>query len=221
VNVPGTVEQTLLKADATEADVAALCDGALQHGFAGVCVNPLHVPFVARRVSGRVKVVSVVGFPLGAGSEVSDVAEARWLVDDGADEIDMVVPIGLAKAEQWAAVRGRVAAVRDVTRGRVLKVILETGYFDRSALSRLANVVLEVGVDYLKTSTGFGPRGASVADVQLLREVASGSALVKASGGIRDLETARAMLAAGASRLGTSAGAAIVAELAAERAAAG
>lgn len=213
VNIAATIEQTVLKADATAADVAALCDGALEHGFVGVCVNPVYVPLVVKRVAGRCKVVSVVGFPLGAGSGHSDVAESRWLVDNGADEVDLVIPIGLAKAEQWGEVARRIAQVREATVARVLKVILETGYFEPTQVAELARVALAEGVDYLKTSTGFGPRGASVADVQLLHQLAAGTAQVKASGGIRDLATARAMVAAGATRLGTSAGVNILAEL--------
>jgi deoxyribose-phosphate aldolase len=213
VNIAASIEQTVLKADATPADVAALCDGAIEHGFVGVCVNPVYVPLAVSRVAGRSSVVSVVGFPLGAGSEHSDVAESSWLVDSGADEVDLVIPIGLAKAAQWGEVARRIAKVREATRGRVLKVILETGYFDTAQVTELARVALAEGVDYLKTSTGFGPRGASVADVQLLHQLAAETARVKASGGIRDLATARAMLDAGATRLGTSAGVNILTEL--------
>lgn len=212
-----SIEQTRLAANTTEAQIDELCSQALEWGFGGVCVNPAFVPRVARAVDGRVRVVSVVGFPLGSGSEASDLAEATWLVENGADEIDMVVPLAAACAGDYRGVETRVAAVRRVVDQRVLKVILETCYFDPAQLTSLARSVLGAGPDYLKTSTGFGPGGATVADVRLLAQLGQGSCLVKASGGIRSLSTARQMLTAGASRLGTSSGHLIMAELRSEK----
>lgn len=205
-----SIEHTVLRADATSADVDVLCTEALEYGFVGVCVNPIHVPRAARALGGSCLVVSVVGFPLGAGSEASDVAETAWLVSNGADEIDLVIPIGLARAAEWDAVTRRVRAVRVAAEGRPLKVILETGLFTPNELERVCAAVMEAEPAYLKTSTGFGPRGASVEDVQLLVRCSAGRAQVKASGGIRVLEDARALLAAGATRLGTSRGVELV-----------
>ncbi len=206
------IEHTLLRANATPEEIDALCDEALAHAFVGVCVNPTFVPRAVARVDGRVRVVSVVGFPLGAGSEASDVAEAEWLLKQGAQEVDMVVPISAACAGQWSEVRGRVLAVRAATQGATLKVILETGYFSPPSLERLAHEVLAAEPDYLKTSTGFGPKGAEVGEVAALREWCGERAKVKASGGIRTAAEARALLDAGAERLGTSRGVAIVQE---------
>ena len=211
------IEHTLLKADATPHAIEALCDEALQFGFAGVCVNPAYVPLARARLVERSRVVSVVGFPLGASSEAADVCETKWLVSHGVDEIDMVVPVGLALAGRLDQVTARVRAVREAASGVVLKVILETGYFDSEPLRRLAAAALEAAPDYLKTSSGYGPRGATVEDVELLVSVGDGHTRVKASGGIRTLDAARALLAAGASRLGTSSGASMARELETER----
>lgn len=127
-----TIEQTLLKADATPADIGRLCEGALAHGFAGVCVNPSCVPLAKSALSGSAcRVVSVVNFPLGASSEASVAAEVRWLRDAGVDEIDGVLPIGLAKAGAWEQLESWLSALRMVTQGTPLKLILETGYFSR------------------------------------------------------------------------------------------
>lgn len=207
------IEHTLLRADATASDVAKLCDEALAHGFVGVCVNPVHVPLVGARLSGGAVVVSVVGFPLGAGSARADLAEAEWLLSHGCQELDWVVPIGLARDGRWDEVAARTRALREATRGAVLKVILETGYFEPEALERLCGSVLEGAPDFLKTSTGFGPRGASVDDVLRLTRASGGQVSVKASGGIRTLEQARELLRAGASRLGTSSGVSLMREL--------
>jgi deoxyribose-phosphate aldolase len=208
-----SIEHTLLRADATSSEVAKLCDEALTHGFAGVCVNPVHVPVASQHLLGRAAVVSVVGFPLGAGSQHSDLAEADWLMNHGCQELDWVVPIGLAKDTRWDEIATRTRALRQATKGAVLKVILETGYFEPEALQRLCASVLEGEPDFLKTSTGFGPRGASVDDVVRLTQASGGRVAVKASGGIRTLGQAYELLRAGASRLGTSSGVSLVREL--------
>jgi deoxyribose-phosphate aldolase len=205
------IEHTLLRQSATRADVACLCDEALQYGFHGVCVNPLFVADASARLRGSaVSVVSVVAFPLGASVVDVAVREAERAMADGASELDLVLPVGLALARQYAAVYRFTAAVREATRAATLKVILETGHFSPGQLGELVPYVLESGADFLKTSTGFGPRGASVEDVRLLLRLAAGRAQVKAAGGIRCASDARALLAAGASRIGTSRGVAIV-----------
>jgi deoxyribose-phosphate aldolase len=207
------IEHTLLRANASPQEIDVLCDEALEQGFVGVCVNPAFVPRVVQRIGGRCRVVSVVGFPLGAGSEASDVAEARWLVDQGADELDLVVPISSACSGAFDDVQRRVVAVRTVASSVTLKVILETGYFAHDALLRLAQEVLAAGPNYLKTSTGFGPKGALVEEVEALKALCGDRALVKASGGIKTAAQAKVLLAAGASRLGTSSGVAIAREV--------
>ena len=207
------IEHTLLRAAATPGEIAQLCREAKQHGFRGVCVNPLLVRLAAQELVGASPcVISVVAFPLGATVPAVAAAEARQAVEDGADEIDMVIPIGLALVGDDAAVTRSVAAVREAVPEKPLKVILETGHFPAERIRSLARAVLAGAPDFLKTSTGFGPRGASVDDVKLLVEIAEGRAQVKAAGGIRTAAVARAMLAAGATRLGTSSGIAIVTE---------
>lgn len=216
--VLAAVEHTRLKADTTPRDVEQLCREAQEHGFAGVCVNPLYVPQAKDALSGSgVEVVTVVGFPLGAGSVRADCAEAEWVIEQGAREVDMVIPIGLALGGNLTAVTAHVSALRRATHGAVLKVILECGFFAETALRDVCLAVAAAEPDYLKTATGFGPRGASESDVRLLAEIASQHRrpmFVKASGGIRNLEDARRMLAAGATRLGTSSGVLIAREVA-------
>lgn len=216
VSVISAIEHTRLKADTTAKDVEQLCREALQHGFAGVCVNPVYIPQVAGALAGSaVAVVTVVGFPLGASSVRADCAEAEWALEQGAQEVDMVIPIGLALGGNLTAVTAHVAALRRATDGKVLKVILECGFFGESELREVCLAVAAAEPDYLKTATGFGPRGASESDVRLLAEVASQNSrpmFVKASGGIRNLDDAERMLAAGATRLGTSSGVVIARE---------
>ncbi len=224
--VVAAIEHTRLKADTTPSHIAELCSEALTHGFAGVCVNPVYVPQVSSLLRGsHVATVTVVGFPLGSSSIAADVAEAEWTVNQGAQEVDMVIPIGLALSGDLAAVTRHVAAVRRATSGAILKVIFECGFFTPEQLRSVCLAAAEAGPDYLKTATGFGPRGATEEDVRLLAEIAAQSVpqlgpsseprkmAVKASGGIRNLTDARRMLAAGASRLGTSSGVAIAREV--------
>lgn len=211
-----TIEHTRLSADTTSRHIAELCQQAQQHGFAAVCVNPVYVEQAAAEVRGTpVRVVTVVNFPLGAGHAHVEMREVDQVIADGADEIDWVIPVGLALEERWDVVEERARALRGAIGERVFKVILECGHFEPPALRRLAESVLAAGADYLKSSTGFGPRGVTVADVALLAEVAGVRASVKASGGIRGLADAQALLRAGATRLGTSAGVAIARELSA------
>ncbi len=208
-----TIEHTLLRADATPAAVDRLCEEAVEWGLLGVCVAPLYVARAAARLSGASpRVVTVVGFPLGGVIPEVMADEARRAAADGAAEIDMVIPIGLGVAGELEAVGAAVAAVRAAIPDRVLKVILETGFFAPEPLRALARVVVAARPEFLKTSTGYGPRGATVADVELLLEEGAGRVGVKAAGGIRTAAAARALLDAGATRIGTSNGAAIAAE---------
>ena len=205
------IDHTLLKPDATPAAIDALCREALEHRFCSVCVNGAHVPRVARLLTGSpVVTCAVVGFPLGAMHPEAKAAETRQAIRDGAREIDMVIAIGAAKAGDWTAVRDDIAAVLAACAGVPLKVIFETGLLTREEILRTCAICVELAVAFVKTSTGFGPRGASVEDVALMRGAVGPGIGVKASGGIRDLAAARAMVAAGANRLGTSAGVAIV-----------
>ncbi len=205
------IDHTLLKPTATPADIEKLCREANDNYFYAVCVNPAFVPLAKKALGASgVRLAAVIGFPLGANSSDIKAAEAALAYSQGADELDMVMAIGLALAGDWQAVEADVRAVRNAAPKAVLKVILETGFLSEDQIKRAAEAALAGGADILKTSTGFGPRGASVADVRLLSEVAAGRAGVKAAGGIRNRADAWKMIKAGATRLGTSSGVALV-----------
>ena len=213
MQLASAIEHTLLKPEASDSAVERLCDEAEAHGFCGVCVNPMHVARVAKRLAvsaNAPRVVTVVGFPLGSQQPEIDAQCARRCLDDGAQELDMVISAGAALSGDLDYVSRQVEILREVTRGAVLKVILETGHFSATQLEAVALAALKGAPDFLKTSTGFGPRGASVEDVLLMSRLAGDACGVKASGGIRDTKTASAMLQAGATRIGTSCGVAIV-----------
>jgi len=206
------IDHTLLKADATREQVETLCREALQHGFAAVCVNPRFVPLCAQLLQGsEVAVCTVAGCPLGASDTEIKALEARRAVQLGATEIDTVIPIGALKGGQHAAVFRDIAAVRRETMGlAVLKVIIECVLLSDAEKTLAARICHDAGADFVKTSTGFAGGGATEDDVRLLRQTVGGTMGVKAAGGIRDRATAEAMLAAGANRLGTSSGVAII-----------
>ncbi len=211
MNIASTIDHTLLKPDATAAQITTLCDEARQYQFASVCVNSGYVPLAAEQLGDSdVAVCSVVGFPLGAMSTEAKVFETEQAIRDGADEIDMVINVGCLKSGDLDAVRGDIAAVRKASEGKVLKVIFETGLIDDEEIVTLCGICTDVGADFVKTSTGFGSGGATVEDVALMKRSVGENVQVKASGGIRDYATAAAMIDAGATRLGVSAGIAIV-----------
>ncbi len=207
------IDHTLLKADATMDDITRIAGEAASHGFASVCVNPCWVPLCRKLLDGTgVKVCTVVGFPLGAASSRAKAAEAAAAVEDGADEIDMVVNIGYLRSGMDDEVLGDIKAVREACLGKVLKVIIEACLLTDEEKIRACRLAEEAGADFVKTSTGFSSGGAAVADVALMRKAVGGRLKVKAAGGIRTLADARAMIGAGASRIGASAGIAIVRE---------
>ena len=208
------IDHTLLDAAATAEQIDRLCAEALEHGFAAVCVNPVWVPRCAARLQGaKVAVCSVVGFPLGAHLTEVKALEARRAVEQGARELDMVGLIGALVAGDLAAFELDVAAVVAASGGALVKVILEVGRLEREARIAGARTAIGAGAAFVKTSTGTAG-GATVDDVRLLREAVGPSAGVKASGGIRSRGQARALLEAGADRLGTSSGVAILREAA-------
>ncbi|MEW6012656.1 MAG: deoxyribose-phosphate aldolase [Elusimicrobiales bacterium] len=205
------IDHTLLKANATQEEIGKLCQEARQYNFASVCVNPAYVSLASRLLKGsNVKVCTVIGFPLGSTTPTVKAIEARDAIAAGADEIDMVINIGALKSGNDQLVLEDIKAVREATRGKILKVIIETAYLTRDEKIRACKMSKEAGADFVKTSTGFGPHGATVEDVKLMREVVGPDMGVKASGGIRDSKTASEMVKAGATRLGTSASVAIV-----------
>lgn len=200
------IDHTILKAEATEADVVRVCDEAREFGCAAVCVNGAFVPRVVRELHGTaVRACAVAGFPLGAMATRAKADEARRAVADGADEIDMVLALGRFLGGDVRAAADDVAAVRAACPGASLKVILESAVLPGERLAAAARIAVDAGADLVKTSTGFHPAGgASVEAVRALRAVVGDDAGVKASGGIRDTATALAMVDAGARRLGLS-----------------
>jgi deoxyribose-phosphate aldolase len=208
--IASCIDHTLLRTDATPADIRKLCREARAFGFYAVCVNPVFVPLCRRLLRGSgVRVAAVVGFPLGATPAAVKAFEARRAVADGADEIDMVMAVGALKAKDDRQVGGDIRAVRRACGKATLKVILETACLTRDEKVRACRIVRRAGADFVKTSTGFGPGGATEADVRLLRRTVGSALGVKASGGIRTYADAMRMLAAGASRIGASASVAI------------
>lgn len=206
------IDHTLLKPQATREDIARLASEARQYGFASVCVNPCWVPVAAQELTGtEVKVCTVIGFPLGASSTQVKVFETQDAIDHGAAEIDMVIAIGRLKAGEDTAVESDICAVVEAARGKALvKVIIETCLLTDDEKVRACMLAVRAGADFVKTSTGFSTGGARPEDVALMRKTVGKTAGVKASGGIRSKEDALRMVAAGADRLGTSAGVLII-----------
>lgn len=208
----GLIDHTILKPQATFEDVDNLCKEAAECGFCSVCVNSSFVYYCAEKLKDtHIKVCAVVGFPLGAMSTDGKVAETLAAIQDGADEIDMVIHIGMLKSGNWEYVKEDIAAVVAAAGENVLvKVILEMCLLTEAEKIRACQICKEAGADFVKTSTGFSTGGATIEDVRLMRKTVGPGMGVKAAGGIRTLTDMKAMLEAGASRIGTSAGVAIV-----------
>jgi deoxyribose-phosphate aldolase len=209
------IDHTLLKAEATSMQVMRLCEEALEYGFASVCVNSRFVRLAADVLAGSTAVCSVIGFPLGAASTQTKTAEANRAVLDGARELDVVMAIGAAKAGKWDEVVDDLAAVVDVAntvdeRGVIVKVIIECCLLTDTEKVAACEAAVRAGADFVKTSTGFLGGGATAEDVQLMRRVVGPNMGVKASGGIKTAMDALCMIEAGATRIGTSNGVAIV-----------
>ena len=203
-------DHTILKADATREAVAKICEEAKEYGFMSVCVNSYYTAFVAEKLKDSdVKVCTVVGFPLGQMSTKAKAAETELAVKDGADEIDMVINVGALKDKEYDVVCNDIKEVKKACGQALLKVIIETCLLTDEEKVKACELAKKAGADYVKTSTGFSTGGADAHDVELMRKTVGDSMGVKASGGIRDKETAEKMVKAGASRLGTSATVAI------------
>jgi deoxyribose-phosphate aldolase len=209
------IDHTLLKPDATPAQVKKLCREAVQYGFASVCANPVNIPLIAELLAGsKVKVCSTVGFPFGATPPTFKMFETLACIDAGATEIDMVINVGALKGQVYGQVYNEILAIAQVCHNRnaLLKVILEMAFLTRQEKIIGCLISKAAGADFVKTSTGYGPGGATVEDVDLMYRVVGPEIKIKAAGGIRNLQTALAMIGAGASRLGASAGIQIVQE---------
>jgi len=209
------IDHTLLKPEATREQIEALCREAIEHGFATVCVNPCWVRLCASVLAGsETRVCTVVGFPLGATLPEAKAFEAARVVADGACEVDMVLNVGALKSGDYRLVERDIAGVVRASRtgGALVKVIIEAALLTDDEKVRACVIAKVAGADFVKTSTGFGPGGATAADVSLMRRVVGREMGVKAAGGVRDLESAQAMLDAGADRIGASVGVKIVQE---------
>jgi deoxyribose-phosphate aldolase len=206
-----TIEHTVLKAEATPTAVATLCAEARERGLRGVCVNPLYVERAKRLLSGSpCLVVTVVGFPLGASVTEIKAREAESAIRSGADEIDMVLPVGLLRADEHRSVFDDIRGVVEASGTNAVKVILENALLDERQKILGCLLAERAGAAFVKTSSGFAGSGATVEDVRLMKRVVGDRLGIKAAGGIRDFETARAMVEAGATRIGTSASLTIV-----------
>lgn len=214
MNYANYIDHTLLKASATEKDIKNLCKEAKEYEFFSVCVNPGYVKSCKKYLKGtNVKVCTVIGFPLGANNSKVKLFEAKKAIVDGADEIDVVMNIGKFKDKKYTYVGKELAKIVDLCNKKVLvKVIIETCYLTKEEILKACQLVYECGVDYVKTSTGYGTDGAKVEDVRAMKEVCKDKLKIKASGGIKTLAQVEEFILAGAERIGTSSGINIVKE---------
>ncbi len=197
-------DHTLLRVDCTSEEIRALCDQAIKYHCASVCIPPCHVAGAKRYVGDKLTLCTVIGFPNGYMTSAAKAFEAADAVSNGADEIDMVINLSMVKDGCWEGVAKDIAAVREATKGKLLKVIIECCLLTEEEKIRLCQIVSDCGADYIKTSTGFSKGGATREDVKLMREHSPASLKVKAAGGIASLQDAEDFIALGADRLGTS-----------------
>jgi deoxyribose-phosphate aldolase len=210
-NLHTYIEHTLLKPTATINDIIQLCDEAKRYNFYGVCVNSCYTLLAVTELKNhKAKVIVTVGFPLGASSTKAKVEEAKQAIKDGADEIDMVINLGFLKSQFTKSISEEIRAVKKAIGGHKLKVIIETCYLDNDEIELTCEIVRLAGADFIKTSTGFGKKGALLKDIRLIRRKVIDKLGIKASGGIKTTNQAIAFILAGANRIGTSNGIAIV-----------
>lgn len=198
------VDHTLLKPEATEAQIRTLCQEALDYSTASVCINPRYIPLAVSLLQGKIPVCTVIGFPLGAMTTEAKVFEAGEAVTKGADEIDMVISIGDLKDKKFDAIESEIKAVKAAIGSHILKVIIETCLLTDEEKRRMCHIVARAGGDYIKTSTGFSSGGATAADVALFAEETQGQIKIKAAGGIKTYDDMLTFLSLGADRLGSS-----------------
>ena len=211
MNYNKMIDHTVLKADTPLETVKRICDEAMEYGFASVCINPCHVAYCADYLKySDVNVCTVIGFPLGANTSAVKAFETKDAIANGADEIDMVMNIGALKDKNYDLVRDDVKAVVEAANGTLVKVILETCLLTEDEIKKACELCVEAKADYVKTSTGFSTRGATIEDVRIMKEAVHGKAKVKAAGGVRTPEDMVKIVAAGADRIGTSAGCSLV-----------
>ena len=207
------IDHTILKQYVGTDVISKYCEQAIEYGFYSVCVNPCYVKFAHNKLKGSgVKVCTVVGFPLGANVPGVKAYETKVAVEDGADEIDMVINIGALKEGNFDLVRDDILGVVKAAGGKVVKVIIETCFLDDNEKKIICKIAKECGANFIKTSTGFGTGGAKVLDVKLIKSVVGNNMGIKASGGIKDVDMLEELIEAGASRIGTSSGMELVRE---------
>ena len=201
------IDHTNLRSDALHSDIKILCTEAIQYKFASVCINPVYVSYAKSILKDEnPKVCSVVGFPLGADSEEMKYAEARFLIFQGVDEIDMVMNIAFLKERKLDLVKNEIKKVVEAADGNCVKVIIETSFLDQDEKALACNIVMDSGASFVKTSTGFSSSGATLEDVRLIKKVVGDQVGIKASGGIKTKKEALEFIEAGANRIGTSRG---------------
>lgn len=206
-----SIDHTLLRPDATYQQIQKLTEEAIEYNFFSVCINPYFVATCSEALKdSSVKICTVVGFPLGANSTVVKAYETTRAIKDGADEIDMVINIGALKSQKYLLVEDDIREVVEAAAGKTVKVIIETALLTNEEKIKACQIAEDAGAHFVKTSTGFNGGGATVLDIQLMKESVSSKMKIKASGGIKNIEHAKELLAAGASRLGTSSGIAII-----------
>ena len=211
MNYNKMIDHTVLKADTPLETVKRICDEAMEYGFASVCINPCHVAYCADYLKDSdVNVCTVIGFPLGANTSAVKAFETKDAIANGADEIDMVMNIGALKDKNYDLVRDDVKAVVEAANGTLVKVILETCLLTEDEIKKACELCVEAKADYVKTSTGFSTRGATIEDVRIMKEAVHGKAKEKAAGGDRTPEDMVKIVADGADRIGTSAGCSLV-----------
>ena len=210
--ISSMIDHTILKADATSEMIKTLCQEAIEYDFAAVCVNPCHIEYCSELLKdSKVKVATVIGFPLGANTKESKAFETIDAIKKGAHEVDMVINIGALKDKNYDLVKEDIESVVKAADGKaIVKVIIESSLLTDDEKKMACQLSLEAKADFVKTSTGFSTGGATVDDVKLMKSVVGDNMEIKASGGVRDLDTAKAMIQAGATRLGTSSGIKIV-----------
>lgn len=208
INIEDKIDFTLLDPRATEADLEKLCDIAYKHSYFSVCVNVCNVAFVKgyieKKLNNALRVVAVVGFPLGATTTNVKLFETKEALSFGADEIDFVINIGKLKNGKYDYIKNELKKIRKVCKGKILKAIIETCYLDKNEIVKISKLCAQTKIDFIKTSTGFGTGGAKIEDMNLIYETVKGCCKIKASGGICSREQAIGFLNSGASRIGTS-----------------
>lgn len=217
MTISSYIDHTILKVDCTEADVKRLCQEAVQFGFAAVCIPPYFIQCAAQtleKLNSKTKVATVIGFPMGYSSTPAKIEEIKRAIDDGADEVDAVVNICAIKNQNWNYVANDIDSMTTAAhlKGKRIKIILETGLLDAIEIEKLAEILLRIKPDFAKTSTGFNGTGAELEKVLFLKKLLKNKIAIKASGGIKTLEMAKAFIEAGITRIGTSSGISIVQE---------